>query len=62
MEIEINKKYSVRGWDENEDLVIMFNTNDFLEAKMFARMNLIPRTDIVTVMVVDTDTEKGISF
>ena len=62
MEIEINKKYSVRGWDENEDLVIMFNTNDFLEAKMFARMNLIPRTDIVTVMVVDTDTGKGISF
>lgn len=62
MEIEINKKYSVRGWDENEDLVIMFNTNDFLEAKMFARMNLLPRTDIVTVMVVDTDTGKGISF
>ena len=62
MEIEINKKYSVRGWDENEYLVIMFNTNDFLEAKMFARMNLLPRTDIVTVMVVDTDTGKGISF
>lgn len=62
MEIEINKKYSVRGWDENEDLVIMFNTNNFDEAKMFARMNLLPRTDIATVMVVDTETNKGISF
>ena len=60
--IKINYKYSVKGLDEDNEFVAVYNTNDFNEANTFAKQFLLPRTDIATVMVVDVESGKGLSI
>lgn len=60
--ITIKCKYSVKGWDVDNDLVVVYNTNDFNDAKTFAKQFLLPRTDIATVMLVDVESGKGLSI
>lgn len=60
--IKIDNKYSVQGWDENQDLVIVYNTGDFNDANVFAQKFVLPRTDIATVMVIDVASGKGLSL
>jgi hypothetical protein len=60
--IKIDNKYSVQGWDEHQDLVIVYNTGDFNDANVFAQKFVLPRTDIATVMVIDVASGKGLSL
>ncbi len=60
--VAINCKYSAQGWDVDNDLVVVYNTNDFNDAKTFAKQFLLPRTDIATVMLVDVESGKGLSI
>ena len=60
--ITINCKYSVQGWDLVNDLVVVYNTNDFNDANTFAKQFMLPRTDIATVMIMDVESGKGLSI